>query len=113
VLENDFVRVFACKTTFERALVFEGTLEMFARAADDIGAPTVAKRLRKGVESLAGDELDDDDRGKILSDLRKAVLNTAKRFGKARFAQIAARHADQAEVIPKYLADAAEWLTAP
>lgn len=112
-LENDYVRVFACKTTLERALVFEGTLEMFARAADDIGAPTVAKRLRKGAESLADDELDDDDKGKILADLRKSVLNTAKRFGKARFAQIAARHADQAEVIPKYLADAAKWLTAP
>ena len=45
--------------------------------------------------------------------LRKMVLNTAKRFGKARFAQTAARHADKAEVIPKYLADATEWLRAP
>jgi putative ATP-dependent endonuclease of OLD family len=112
-LENDYVRVFACKTTFERALVFEGTLEMFARAADDIGAPTVAKYLRKGAQNLADNELDDDDKEKILADLRKSVLNTAKRFGKARFAQIAARHANQAEVIPKYLADAAKWLTAP
>ena len=30
-LENDYVRIFVCKTTLERALVFEGTLEMFAR----------------------------------------------------------------------------------
>lgn len=112
-LENDYVRVFACRTTFERALVFEGTLEMFARTADDIGAPTVANRLRKGAESLAYDSLDDDDKVKILKDLRKSVLNTAKRFGKARFAQIAVRHVDQAKVIPKYLANAARWLTAP
>ena len=41
------------------------------------------------------------------------VLNTAKRFGKARFAQIAARHADKAEAAPKYLADAAKWLREP
>jgi putative ATP-dependent endonuclease of OLD family len=38
-LENEYVRVFACVTTLERAVIFEGTLEMFARAADDIGAP--------------------------------------------------------------------------
>ena len=113
VLENDCVRVFACKTTFERALVFEGTLEMFAAAAEDIGAPTVAKRLREGAEELDDDDLDDDERTKILTPLRKIVLNTAKRFGKARFAQIAARHANKAEIIPKYLADAAEWLCAP
>ena len=112
-LENDYVRVFACKTTFERALVFEGTLEMFARTADDIGAPTVGNRLRKGVESLADESIDDDVKNKILADLRKSVLNTAKRFGKARFAQIAVRHVDQAEVIPKYLGNAAKWLTAP
>lgn len=113
LLENDYVRVFACKTTFERALVFKGTLEMFARAADDIGAPIVAQRLRKGAESLADDDLDDNEKNEILQPLRKTVLNTAKRFGKARFAQIAARHADLAKVIPKYIDDAAVWVTAP
>ena len=112
-LQNDYVRVFACKTTFERALVFEGTLEMFALAADDIGALTVAKRLREGIESLEDEFLDESERTEILYPLRKMVLNTAKRFGKARFAQIAARHADQAKVIPKYLADAAKWLRIP
>ena len=112
-LQNEYVRVFACNTTFERALVFEGTLEMFARAAEDSCAPTVANRLREGAESLQDEDLDADERSKILAPLRKMVLNTAKRFGKARFAQIAARHADQAEVIPKYVADAVRWLRAP
>lgn len=112
-LENDCVRVFACKTTFERALVSKDTLGMFARAAEDIGAPTVAERLRSGIDSLANDELDDHDKQDILLDLRSSVLNTAKRFGKARFAQTAARHADQAKAIPKYLTDAVKWLTAP
>ncbi len=109
-LENDFVKVFACKTTFERALVFEGTLEMFARAADDIGAPRIAAKLRHGIEELADEDLDDEARTAILNPLRASVLNTAKRFGKARFAQIAARHAAQATTIPKYLSDAAKWL---
>lgn len=112
-LQNEFVRVFACKTTFERDLVFEGTLEMFALAAESIGAPIIAKHLRDGAENLDDDDLGDDEKSEILRPLRKMVLNTAKRFGKARFAQIAARHADKAEVIPKYLADAAEWLRSP
>lgn len=112
-LEGDYVRVFACKTTFERALIHAGTLEMFARAADDIGATTVAAKLRKGALRLADDSLDEDARNGILNPLRTMALNTAKRFGKARFAQIAARHVDQATEIPRYLADAAAWLVAP
>jgi putative ATP-dependent endonuclease of the OLD family len=109
-LENDYVRVFTCVTTFERALVWEETLEMFARAADEIGAPAVAKKLRVGIKALQKDGLNDKQRREILEPLRTTVLNTAKRFGKARFAQIAVRHVDQAGTIPKYLADAAEWL---
>ena len=112
VLENDFVRVFTCKTTFERALVFKGTLEMLAAAANDVGAPKVAKRLWQGAEDLDDDELGEEERKEILTRLRGVVLTTAKRVGKARFAQIVARHADKAEVIPKYLADAAKWLRA-
>jgi putative ATP-dependent endonuclease of the OLD family len=112
-LENDYVRVFACKTTFERAVTFQGTLRMFALAADDIGAPTIAKRLRKGIKDLAGDELGAEEVNKILDPLRDAVLNTAKRCGKARFAQIVARHVDEATSIPKYLVDAVNWLTEP
>lgn len=111
-LESDFVRVFICKTTFERALTFEGTLEMFARAADDIGATTVASRLRGGLQALANVE-DPDAQNDILDPLRKVVLNAAKRFGKARFAQIASRHVDAATVIPKYIVDAAKWLVKP
>jgi putative ATP-dependent endonuclease of OLD family len=111
-LETDFVHVFACKTTFERALTFEGTLEMFARAADDVGAPTVAARLRDGLRALAGVE-GQDAREAILRPLRNTILNTAKRFGKARFAQIASRHVDAATTIPKYIVDAAMWLAEP
>jgi putative ATP-dependent endonuclease of OLD family len=110
-LENSHVRVFANRTTFERALVFEGTLEMFARTADEIGAPTVAKNLRAGFRALQKNGLSENQKREILDPLRASVLNTAKRFGKARFAQIAARNVEQADTIPKYLADAAEWLT--
>jgi len=108
-LENDWVKVFACKTTFERALVFPGTLKMFAKAAEEIGAPNVAGRLRAGLKTI-NDGLDKEDEKELLNTLRSSVLNTAKRFGKARFAQVAARHVDCAEVMPKYLSEAVKWL---
>jgi putative ATP-dependent endonuclease of OLD family len=111
--ENDYVKVFACATTFERSATLEGTLEMFARAASDIGAPTIAKKLRKGLKDLSDEDLTGEQTDKILLPLRKAVLNTAKRFGKARFSQLAARHIDQATSIPKYLGNAVRWLTEP
>lgn len=110
-LESDFVRVFACPVTFERAVTMGGTLEMLARAADEIGAPRVAQRLRIGIASLAGAR-DSVARKVILDSLRPSVLNTARRFGKARFAQIASRHVESATTVPKYIADAADWLRA-
>ena len=108
-LENDWVKVFACKTTFERALVFPGTLEMFAKAAEEVGAPIVAKRLRNGLQAI-NDGNRRGGRKELFRTLRISVLKTAKRFGKARFAQVAARHVEYAEVIPKYLGDAVTWL---
>lgn len=110
-LQNDYVHVYACATTLERAITIAGNLEMLARAAAEIGAPIVAARLRQGIADLAN-ETDVEERRRILTPLRAAVLNTAKRFGKARFAQIASRHVDAAASIPKYMADAAEWLIA-
>lgn len=110
-LESDYVKVFACATTFERATTRKGTLEMFACAAEDIGAPTIARKLRQGIEDLKEEGLDKAARKAILGPLRKSVLNTAKRFGKARFAQIASRHVDKATSVPIYLEDAVKWLT--
>lgn len=109
-LENDWVQVFACKTTFERALVFPRTLEMFANAAEEVGAPIVAQRLRDGLEKINDSGTDKDAGKEILKTMRKSVLNTAQRFGKARFAQLAVRHVELAEVIPKYIDDAVAWL---
>jgi putative ATP-dependent endonuclease of OLD family len=49
---------------------------------------------------------------KILKDARDLVLATAKRFGKARFAQVAAKHVGLVNRgIPKYIRNAINWLT--
>lgn len=108
-LESAHVRVFTCMTTLERAVTLEGNLEMFARASGDIGAPTVAARLRRGAADLAKIK-GAEQRAEILNPLRTSVLNTAKRFGKARFAQIASRHVDVATSVPNYIVEATDWL---
>jgi putative ATP-dependent endonuclease of the OLD family len=110
-LQTDHVRVFKCPTTFERALTLSSTLDMLASASQDIGAPLVAKRLRDGLAALQ-DASTSDERKAILDPLRSSVLNTAVRFGKARFAQVTARHVDKATGLPKYIGDALDWLEA-
>jgi putative ATP-dependent endonuclease of OLD family len=112
-LEGDHVKVFTCETTFERAITLPGTLKIFIAAAEELGAPTVAKKLRDGLTALQKPGLDIDTRRKLLAPLRASVLSTAKRVGKARFAQVAARHVDKATELPKYLREAVEWLVAP
>jgi putative ATP-dependent endonuclease of OLD family len=98
-LENDFVKVFLGDTTFERELVLDGTLEMLTNAARDLGAP----RLVRALERTARE-------GQITNALKNRVLRTAKRFGKARFAQVAARHTNNVNEMPEYIAQAVDWL---
>lgn len=109
-LESPYVKVFSNATTFERAVTQPGTLAMFAAAAADVGAPSVAKKLAAGARKLGNGNLDAEQRKAIVEPLRASVLATAKRFGKARFAQIAARHVDKATKLPKYISNAVDWL---
>lgn len=109
-LENAYVRVFRCKTTFERALTLQGTLMMLAQAADECGAPRAATKLKEGFRFFSENEKHKDKFEQIIADLSTTVLNTAKRVGKARFAQIAAKHVNLATEIPQYIKDAIDWL---
>jgi len=77
--------------------------------SDKSDEPIVAGRLRTGLEAI-DDGMDKEDKKELLETLRSSVLNTAKRFGKARFAQVAARHVDCAKAIPKYIGEAVKWL---
>jgi putative ATP-dependent endonuclease of OLD family len=97
-LENAFVKVFLGDTTFEREITTDGNLAMLEATARALGAPRIAQKLSHARFLGADDELKD------------AVLRTAERFGKGRFAQVAARHATQATELPSYIVDAVEWL---
>ena len=99
-LEGRYVRAFVGATTFEREITIEANLAMLAATAADLGAPRVREALE--TQDLFG--------GDVPDELKDKVLRTAIRFGKARFAQVAARHVDQAGALPTYVADAIAWL---
>ena len=83
---------------------------MLIAAAEDLNLPGVKLKLVKGLTALQASGLDRDAKLAILEPLRTTILSTAKRIGKARFAQVAARHADKATTLPKYIKEAVAWL---
>ena len=109
--ENEYVKGFLGRSTLEMELASVENTEMFALALKDLDANTAAAKLR----SLASEiEISDSSRARMAArkKLRKKVLNAAKRFGKARFAQVASKHANVATFLPNYIVEAAEWLQA-
>jgi putative ATP-dependent endonuclease of OLD family len=100
ILEGPYVRVFVGATTFEREITLDANLPMLAAAADDLGARRVKDDLE--FQAIMG--------GAVPEALKDKVLRTANRFGKARFAQAAARHVENAGALPTYIADAISWL---
>jgi putative ATP-dependent endonuclease of OLD family len=111
--ESDYVRVFQCKTTFERAITITGLLKVLERACKELGASKTESALRDAYKRIKEETLTGKSRKAVLQPLRKRVLNLAKRVGKARFAQVASKHVEVAENIPKYIREAIEWLVKP
>ncbi len=109
-LENDFVSSFAGATTFERELVSLGRLPMLIETVRSLNAPQILAQMEDGLEKLRLGELNHADETALRIELGRITLNTAKRFGKARFAQIAARHVHLASDLPTYIEEAYEWL---
>ncbi len=103
-LENDFVEVFHCKTTFERAIALPDNLMVFSKAAEELGASQVSRELKGYYDRNV--DLNNDERKQAMN----KVLNTAKRFGKARFAQVASKYAEYAEELPIYIKKAVNWI---
>lgn len=109
-LAGEYVRVFAGATTFERELVMEETLPMLIAATEELGAPVITEKLQDGLTALQEERLSAEESSELLVELGTYVLNTAKRFGKARFAQVASRYADECTKLPNYIQSALDWL---
>jgi putative ATP-dependent endonuclease of the OLD family len=99
-LENDYVKAFLGLSTFEIELVHRDNLPLLVKVARELGAPKIAGEL-EAQQRMGGD---------IPLALKKRVLRTAKRFGKARFAQLLARYVDEDCHIPPYIERAVGWL---
>lgn len=99
-LEGPFVKVFLGATTFERELTVESNLTMLIKTTQELGAPRIKTDLE--LQDLVG--------GAVPDAIKDKVLRTAKRFGKARFAQVAARYVADAGALPTYVAEAVAWL---
>jgi putative ATP-dependent endonuclease of the OLD family len=99
------IQIFTCQTTFERELVLPANLDMLEAAAREIGAPQIAAALADlSTEVAIFGQVD-------LGDMPERVLRTAKRFGKARFAQLASKYVHAENKVPVYIANALGWLT--
>jgi len=107
-LESAYVKVFACPVTFERAYTMENTLPMIIKTIEECGYPNVLQKIKEKADELAI-AFDDEEELEILNGIRKRVLKSAKRSGKARFSQIASKHVEPGE-IPPYIKDAVNWL---
>jgi len=81
---------------------------MLAQTAADFGATRTSARLHAISAALT-----EGDDPKILGEAQELVLNAAKRFGKARFAQVVSKHIDLAKAIPPYIREAVTWLAQP
>lgn len=97
-LQNEFVHAFVGATTFEREITLDGNTGMLAAAAGDVGAPRIKASLERA--ATYG----------VTEEVKARVLRTAIRFGKARFAQAAARNVNKANCLPPYVEQAVNWL---
>ncbi len=109
-LKSDYVGVFQCRTTFERELTLKGLLPCLQAAAEECGAPITAKILRTKYKAVSRKGVEQKEQRALMAGLSDKVLNTAKRFGKARFAQVLSKHINLAEEMPDYIRDAIDWL---
>lgn len=110
-LANDFVSIFLCKTTFELELAKQKNLPMFVATAHDLEAKAAAVKLQKIYDALNEGNMVPEKRLSLEQEARQKVLNLARRFGKARFAQIASTHVDKAAELPDYIGTAILWLS--
>ena len=109
VEEDDYVQVYQCPVTFERAITIEGTLSMFLNAISECGYTIRKKKLKEGIKELEHED-DEDRRQEILARMREAVLRSAISASKGRFAQVASKYVNQATEIPTYIREAVNWL---
>jgi putative ATP-dependent endonuclease of OLD family len=103
-LRGPYVEVFTCQTTFERELTLAGTLPMLVAATREVGARRTADALQRLQQQVSAAGRPN------LNAAKDSVLRTAKKIGKARFAQVVSKHTSLATAVPQYVRNALDWL---
>ena len=109
-LESEYLKVFLCKTTFEREITLPQTYKMFLQTIKDCGFPRQSKQFEQLVGIANSDSSTEAEKTDAKNELSDITLRAAKRKGKARFAQIASRHVNHAEGLPEYILNAIAWV---
>ncbi|MCY4061891.1 MAG: AAA family ATPase [Chloroflexi bacterium] len=108
---SDYVRAFACHSTFERAIVIPDSLAMLIATLTEFGATNVVKNVKSAQEQIDTSIHSNMESGElILRPIREKILNQAKKRGKARFSQVASKHTSSLSVLPSYIKQALDWL---
>lgn len=103
-LRCENVEIFRCETTFEMEMTLPGTLLALASATREMGSPGTANFLQNLSTQTTGRQ------NAAMRRAKEKVLRVAKRFGKARFAQIVSKHTSEATELPEYVRNAVNWL---
>ncbi|MAC53904.1 MAG: ATP-dependent endonuclease [Gimesia sp.] len=110
IQEDDYLQIFQCPVTFERAITIPENLLMFLRTIKECGHTIRLRNFRKGIRTLCDKNTEKDTYNDTLSYLRELVLKSADDYGKARFAQTASKHVRLAKKMPSYIEHAINWL---
>ncbi len=100
-LQSDTVKVFLGDTTFERELAVSGMVGPLLAAAKEFNAT-----------SLIAEAEESQQAGEPTDELAERILATARRVGKARFAQALSKHVGDATAMPEYVKQAVDFLVA-
>jgi putative ATP-dependent endonuclease of OLD family len=84
---------------------------MLASAARGLGASNSSAALEDGYKRWTAGGLSTAEKKELGADMRNLVLKTARRIGKARFAQVASSFVTPECAVPKYIESALDWLT--
>ena len=107
--EDEFVKIYQCPVTFERAITIKGTLKMLLKTIEECGYTNRMESFITGIEELEVSQ-DEAEKNEALSKLREIVQKSASQASKGRFAQIASKHVNLATDVPNYVIEAVNWL---
>jgi putative ATP-dependent endonuclease of OLD family len=107
--ENGYLKVFSFRTTFEKALVIPDLLPALRATCEEFGYTDAPAALTTAIDGITPANRTD---WRPTPALQQAVLNSAKRAGKARFAQVLSKHFEEVHTMPAYVQEAITWLMA-